>query len=582
MMAALSKRVDAWVTNVGSLLLVPLLLVPIFLVSKLSMLPATVVLLLTMVWLIRSTKWTRIFMLLLIALSVLQLGYYLYSGQIIDQFLWMAINSTDYNESLSFFNALGPVNIIILGVYTLALLFCLFCVFRKKNIVDAPERVVTLLVFITAISEVLILYNPTNYIAVHEMARDNFFTAVYQSVMEAKSFNISKAHIRLVKSPAGPAAAEVLVVVGESATRLRMGAYGYSRNTTPLIGKSAYLFKHDVAVGINTQPNAQALLTGLLKMPPGGFDQDIFRMAKLAGYRSVVIDNNAYKNDDPVVRLSMEADQYVSMNGIGQASATNDNKIRYDQVVLKPFLEQIGDRGSAKTLYMVHLIGSHPSQNRRYPANFDKFPSYYDNSILYTDYILSRLKQIFMTNVKGPAVMIYVSDHGVGLPPGCGFGAIPDPENLSYGADDKYFSNYAIPLVVWTNSAFDRERPNIVRNIASNLNKPVDQRFLFYSVASLMGVAKVNGFSVDRLSIFSAKSDFVPRMNVYGANIDTLFQDGKVCVAPSAEPDRSDVVDPPPRGHRATGTVSMRDSRDGTSGRRSEATRTSLRRAVGA
>lgn len=87
----------------------------------------------------------------------------------------------------------------------------------------------------------------------------------------------------------------------------------------------------------------------------------------------------------------------------------------------------------------MHIVGSHPSQNRRYPKDFDKFSSYYDNSIFYTDHILSRLKTMFMKAMNKAAVVIYVSDHGVGLPPGCGLGETPRPENLSYGADDHFF-----------------------------------------------------------------------------------------------------------------------------------------------
>src|SRR5574337_70408 len=441
----------------------------------------------------------------------------------------MTLYSTDYNESISFFSALSSNNIFYLAAYTIACSVGVYYFFRGASISKPLEKVVGVLFIVTLVCQIAIFCNPINYVPLQDAFYGNYFRSLYSGLVKANNFRISSTPEVLTKSERGPFATQILFVLGESETRLRMGSYGYSRNTTPLIGPQAYVFQNNYAVGLNTQPNVQTLLTGLLNVPSGGATQDIFRVARTMGFTSIVIDNNGYRNNNPVVRLDMQADHYISMNGVGKTSAANDAKIKYDCLLLQPFLKQVREHNSGKALYLTHLIGSHPDQNTRYPRSFDKFPSYYDNSVLYTDFILKKLRDIFFGNVHGPAVVIYVSDHGVGLPPGCGFGNIPNSEYISYGADDRYFSNYAIPLIVWTNDAFRTTHPRMIDNITHNLTSPVDQRFLLYSLANLMGVDRINNIAVDTFSIFSHSMKFSPRRNVYGSNITSLVQTGKIC-----------------------------------------------------
>lgn len=523
------EYIDSWMIRQSHYLMLAVLLFPMFLVTRRIYWPATTVLLLVLLWLIKGAKLSRILILPIVATSLFQFGYYLYAGHILDQFFWMAVYATEYDEAISFFDALTVTNILYLTAYGIICFVGVFFFFRGNSIRKPLEKFVGALFIVTVGCQLAIFFNPINYVPIQEAFYGNYFRSVYRGLIEATEFTLSSAPIVVTKSERGPYAAQILVVLGESETRLRMGSYGYSRNTTPLIDSQAYLFLNNYAVGLNTQPNVQTLLTGLLNIPPSGANQDIFRVARSLGFTSIVIDNNGYKNTDPVVRLDMQADHYISMNGVGQTSAANDAKIKYDRVVLQPFLKQVREHNYKKALYVVHLVGSHPNQDVRYPRSFDKFPSYYDNSVLYSDYIQKQLRDIFFENVSGPAVIIYVSDHGVGLPTGCSLGDIPDPEHVSYGADDRYFSNYAIPLMVWTNDSFAEEHSRMIDNITLNLSSPVDQRFLMYSLAKLMGADSVNDTAVDTLSIFSEGMKFLPRRNVYGLNMDGLFQTEKIC-----------------------------------------------------
>jgi glucan phosphoethanolaminetransferase (alkaline phosphatase superfamily) len=57
------------------------------------------------------------------------------------------------------------------------------------------------------------------------------------------------------------------------------------------------------------------------------------------------------------------------------------------------------------------MNASHMPYSNKYPQNFKKFNNDYDNSILYTDYILYNVIQA-VKNFKKPTILFFVSDHG--------------------------------------------------------------------------------------------------------------------------------------------------------------------------
>lgn len=314
------KRADKWFVTTSPWTLFVLLLLPALAVSERDLWFATIALLAAAMFVAQGTKWLRFVILPFAAISILQLGYYLYSEQEIDKFFWMAIQSTERAEAMSFFGALTRLQFLALVAYTVACMYLIVCLFRSKNGTYPLEKAVAALICLTVVYQLPPIQSESGDTSIRNVIGSAYYGQVVASIRQAHDFRISPVPMHVVKSPQGPLATQILVVIGESASRLRMGAYGYSRDTTPLIGNDAFLFRNNIAVGLNTQPNVQTLLTGLLHIPTNGVDQDIFRAAKAAGYTSIVIDNNDFVNDDPVVKLSMQATHYISMNGIGATS----------------------------------------------------------------------------------------------------------------------------------------------------------------------------------------------------------------------------------------------------------------------
>jgi heptose-I-phosphate ethanolaminephosphotransferase len=100
----------------------------------------------------------------------------------------------------------------------------------------------------------------------------------------------------------------------------------------------------------------------------------------------------------------------------------------------------------------LHLIGSHTDYVERYPAGFgfkdaDTIGEQYDNSILYTDQVLSELYRRF---AGGKLLFVYFSDHG----------QMVSETKFGSGFLPGYQEEYRTPLLVWTD---DRPAIDAVR-----------------------------------------------------------------------------------------------------------------------
>ena len=90
----------------------------------------------------------------------------------------------------------------------------------------------------------------------------------------------------------------------------------------------------------------------------------------------------------------------------------------------------------------IHLIGSHTKYRERVPAGFVSQPhsdivSQYDDTILYTDHVLSDLYQRF----AGESLLfIYVSDHG----------QLVSEKKFGSGFQNGYQEEFRTPLLIWT------------------------------------------------------------------------------------------------------------------------------------
>ena len=155
---------------------------------------------------------------------------------------------------------------------------------------------------------------------------------------------------------------------------------------------------------------------------------------------------------------------------------------------------------------VIHTQGSHFVFEDRYPPTRAEFVSVgggdqreylvntYDNSILYSDYVLSELIQT-LARLKSPAALLYVADHGENL---------KDDERALFG---HYFNNeydLPVPMVLWHSDEYAELYPERVAAARKHASRPVSTRNVFYTLAGLAGL-KFPDANLEDLNLCSTK-----------------------------------------------------------------------------
>ena len=232
---------------------------------------------------------------------------------------------------------------------------------------------------------------------------------------------------------------KIVVVLGESAVSDHMGMFGYARPTTPFASRSGAHAFDALSPSNQTRISLALMLTRTAPEAFEGFYRTHSLVSELraCGFRTTWISNQGRRgsSDSFSSSIAAEADEQVFLNELSWKDVKLDGAIVGE-------LESRGVFRRSRQATFVHLIGSHSEYDKRYPEGFG-FPnlpdtvSQYDNSILYTDHVLSDLYRRF---AGGSLLFIYVSDHGQVVSNGLhGSGFSPG-----------YQEEFRAPLLVWT------------------------------------------------------------------------------------------------------------------------------------
>jgi len=296
----------------------------------------------------------------------------------------------------------------------------------------------------------------------------------------------------------GPTTATVVVVIGESASRKHLLLYGYGLPTSPLLDSMAdslYVFTDAIGSSSCTAGNMERILTfkkdddtyGDALSYPGVID-----LFKAAGYRTWWLSNQervgAWSNVSGILSQRADVVRYVGADNSEDALA-----VRYDGALLPEYAEALADTAATRLIFL-HLMGSHSDYAMRYPEEWARFSAddeygpdcpwldqrsadrraAYDNSILYTDYILSRVMAA-VAALPGPGVAVYFSDHGENV----------YDEGKFCGRGRRYVE---VPFVVYANAAYRRAFPDVTARLAGAVDRPFSTANVVYMLMSLTGV----------------------------------------------------------------------------------------------
>ena len=342
--------------------------------------------------------------------------------------------------------------------------------------------------------------NPTYYIYSTGRYINGFF----------KRASTPMKHIALdIKIPSRNTHKLMIFVVGEAARADRFSLNGYNRETNPRLKQLEIIdFTNFWSCGTSTAyslpcmfsiykrseySNAKALKT-----------DNVLDILQRAGVNILWRDNNS---DSKGVALRVPYERFKAPH---QNTICDETECR-DEGMLVGLQSYINEHKQGDILIILHQMGNHgPAYYKRYTPAFEKFTptcksnqlencrkeeieNAYDNSILYTDYFLSKVIELLKNNDKQfKTSMFYVSDHGESL-----------GENGLYLHGLPYFLapdvQKHVAALMWFGDNFDKNELNI-KLLKQKQNNKYSHDNIFHTIL---------GFMEAQTSVYDEKMDIL-------------------------------------------------------------------------
>jgi len=260
-----------------------------------------------------------------------------------------------------------------------------------------------------------------------------FYTAGYKYVRDNYFYPPIAFHV-LDKSPilANKSTTSITVmVVGETARAANFSLQGYSRVTnayTPELGVTYFnaMSSCGTATAISVPCMFSRLNQEQYEPRLAQSQENALDIIQRSGVEVTWIDNNS-SCKGVCTRISSD---YIDPK---QSNPLCDGHYCFDEVLVTAMVDKIAKSKAQHQLIILHMIGSHgPTYFRRYPKSMSKFQpdcprsdiqncntqeltNTYDNTIIYTDLVLSKLIKVLQASEIDEKSLLYVSDHGESL-----------------------------------------------------------------------------------------------------------------------------------------------------------------------
>ena len=345
----------------------------------------------------------------------------------------------------------------------------------------------------------------------------------------------------------------VVFIIGESLQRNFMSLYGYYLPTTPnlqALEQSGNLiaFSDVVSPGAKTNDVLKYVLNfgnyESEKHRPWSANLDIVNLARLANYETFWIsnqerygqwavasgasaqmtDHSDFTNQIPVYKYAYSLDEVMlpSIRNF-KSGAKKSPLARKDE----SSAAEVNGTQKKDIFFILHLMGSHPSYEFRYPKSFAKFSvadisrepldggqkkelAHYLNTVAYNDFIVSEIYKIFASD---NTLIVYFSDHAQSLYQYRG--------KLIHGGINRF--TLEIPLIFMASDKFKEQNTDLWARIAAAKDRPFLNDDLIHAIAEILEMTDLPEYDPARSVINADFNASRPRI-IEGVDYDKVYR----------------------------------------------------------
>lgn len=398
---------------------------------------------------------------------------------IIDESMISNILNTNYEESSSFLSFKLILYILFLGILPSILLF------NIKTRPESPKKALKLFGLNLLLIVALVVANATNVLWIDKNSKvigglampwsyvvniPRYYIHKYQE--NEKELMLPDAKITDKQKSIA------ILVIGESARSQNFSLYGYKKNTNPFLSATENVFAFEAN---SSATYTTAALRSILEHDNTNQLHEI--LPNYLFRNGVEVIWRTTNSGEPPVHI----DHYLKTEDL--KSHCKGEGCNYDEVLLNGLEDQIMKSDKDKILVVLHTSTSHgPTYSTKYPPQFEVFKpvchsvelancsqeeliNAYDNTIVYTDYLLHQVISVMKKLVDYKSTVIYVSDHGESL----------GEKNLYMHGVPMSIApkeQYEIPFIVWLSDNSKALKPN----------QKLTQNHVFHSVLNFLSL----------------------------------------------------------------------------------------------
>ena len=330
--------------------------------------------------------------------------------------------NTKYSEASGFFSVAAIFYVLLLGVIPAAILLL------QQIDYKSPKRfgVNTGLAIATMAAMVAININNFTWIDRHATKLGSLLMPWSYTVNSIRYYNAErKRNQKEILLPDATIANNnkevVVLIIGESARKENFSLYGYDKQTNPLLENQAVTTLNAKSAATYTTAGVKAILD---HKPTDKLYEILPNYLYRAGVD--VVWRTANWGEPPV-----HIEKYQKVADLKAQYPDADD--RYDGILTVGLKEIVENSSADKVLIILHTSTSHgPTYFSKYPSEFERFTpvcttvemakavhseliNAYDNTILYTDYLINEVIESMKSLTSHRSCVIFISDHGESL-----------------------------------------------------------------------------------------------------------------------------------------------------------------------